>query len=157
MNRSADRSAEPTFRLSGDEREVQLRERRRAQKLGYAFITLLRNEDKTTDWAELEVRIKDSTRWRDRWVWIQPHRDKEIKGELDKIRAQIAGDYLLDLAAKGELQKTFTWFTVAAEQNDFVEAWLFDRDILKADGWDQIPETTDVWGRATAAAVGDNG
>ena len=125
--------------------QLERREARRGDKLGRTFLSARRAKPDVELWAQLEKKIKNRTPWRDRWVWVKPHRDRQLDGELEDMRAQVAGDFLLELAAKGELTDTQGWFKLAAAQDHCVEAWLFDPEMLRRDGWEQSATKDETW------------
>ena len=71
--------------------QLERREARRGDKLGRAFLSARRAKPDVELWAQLEKKIKNRTPWRDRWVWVKPHRDRQLDGELEDMRAQVAG------------------------------------------------------------------
>lgn len=109
----------------------EIRERRRAQLIGKAWVSAWRADPvKYADWIAV---IREGTRLRHRWLWSSVYL-KDTK--FDESRAQVAGEALLSAFAAGSQSRaSVSWFNVAAKTEEWAEGWLFDEECLRADGW----------------------
>lgn len=107
------------------------REQRRAQLIGEALMSKLR--EKPDDLAGWMPVIRERTPVHYRWLWASRHLRDE---KLDKSRAPFAGDAMLSAFADGsQSQASAYWFDAAMPLDEWADAWLFDKECLRADGW----------------------
>lgn len=113
---------------------IEQRNYRRALALGRVFLARWRAD--RGRWDGLAARVAKSTRWRDRHVWALPHLAQIDDPELETIRIDAAGQWLLTQARHAGLD-TADWFTAAARLGA-AEADLFIPRCLRADGWELV-------------------